>query len=266
MGDRAPIDAAREPVRRPVAAGDRRGDAQHAGPPVDAMALVMSTFGAVRRGTELTTTSGRSCGSWTSRARLSCRSRPSGFSLHVRRAIGGADAPGATAGRRPELRRRHRHRAPPEPGEQRMSRPTGWSTIAAPMLGTFYRAEGPGRRPFVEVGSAVGPDTTVCIIEVMKMMNSVPAGVSRDSRRDLRGERASWSNTGAAVPRGARHEARVHRQPRRDRAADRPRLPSLGLETVVGASDVDRDALAARSADRAVCIGPGPGEPELPAP
>ena len=46
------------------------------------------------------------------------------------------------------------------------------------MLGTFYRAEAPGQPPFVEVGSAVEPDTIVCIIEVMKMMNSVPAGVA----------------------------------------------------------------------------------------
>ena len=46
------------------------------------------------------------------------------------------------------------------------------------MLGTFYRAEAPGAAPFVEVGAEVEPDTTVCIIEVMKMMNSVPAGVS----------------------------------------------------------------------------------------
>lgn len=51
-------------------------------------------------------------------------------------------------------------------------------TIASPMLGTFYRAESPGAEPFVGVGSEVTPDTTVCIIEVMKMMNSVPAGVS----------------------------------------------------------------------------------------
>ena len=49
--------------------------------------------------------------------------------------------------------------------------------IASPMLGTFYRAEGPGRPPFVEVGSRVEPQTTVGIVEVMKMMNSVPAGV-----------------------------------------------------------------------------------------
>jgi acetyl-CoA carboxylase biotin carboxyl carrier protein len=50
--------------------------------------------------------------------------------------------------------------------------------VPSPMLGTFYRAESPGARPFVEVGAEVEPDTTVCIIEVMKMMNSVAAGVS----------------------------------------------------------------------------------------
>ncbi|HEX3831536.1 MAG TPA: acetyl-CoA carboxylase biotin carboxyl carrier protein [Solirubrobacteraceae bacterium] len=50
--------------------------------------------------------------------------------------------------------------------------------VPSPMLGTFYRAEAPGASPFVEVGATVGPDSTVCIIEVMKMMNSVAAGVS----------------------------------------------------------------------------------------
>ena len=50
--------------------------------------------------------------------------------------------------------------------------------IPSPMLGTFYRANAPGAAPFVDVGAAVGPATTVCIIEVMKMMNSVPAGVT----------------------------------------------------------------------------------------
>jgi acetyl-CoA carboxylase biotin carboxyl carrier protein len=54
----------------------------------------------------------------------------------------------------------------------------GMVAIAAPMLGTFYRAEGPGEEPFVDVGSRVEPDTTVGIIEVMKMMNSVAAGVA----------------------------------------------------------------------------------------
>jgi acetyl-CoA carboxylase biotin carboxyl carrier protein len=54
----------------------------------------------------------------------------------------------------------------------------GLVAIESPMLGTFYRAEAPGQPPFVEVGSRVEADTTVCIIEVMKMMNSVPAGVA----------------------------------------------------------------------------------------
>jgi acetyl-CoA carboxylase biotin carboxyl carrier protein len=54
----------------------------------------------------------------------------------------------------------------------------GRVAINSPMLGTFYRAESPGEPPFVELGSSVEPDTIVCIIEVMKMMNSVPAGVA----------------------------------------------------------------------------------------
>ena len=51
----------------------------------------------------------------------------------------------------------------------------GLLTIEAPMIGTFYRAPGPGEPPFVDVGDEVAPETTVCIVEVMKMMNSVPA-------------------------------------------------------------------------------------------
>ena len=54
----------------------------------------------------------------------------------------------------------------------------GVDAITAPMLGTFYRASAPGEPPFVEVGDEVSPDTVVCLIEVMKMMNSVEAGVS----------------------------------------------------------------------------------------
>ena len=54
----------------------------------------------------------------------------------------------------------------------------GLVTIASPMLGIFYRAEAPGATPFVAEGARVEPDTVVCLIEVMKMMNSIPAGVS----------------------------------------------------------------------------------------
>jgi acetyl-CoA carboxylase biotin carboxyl carrier protein len=49
--------------------------------------------------------------------------------------------------------------------------------VAAPLLGTFYRAPKPGAAPFVEVGSPVNEDTIVGIIEVMKLMNTVRAGV-----------------------------------------------------------------------------------------
>jgi acetyl-CoA carboxylase biotin carboxyl carrier protein len=48
--------------------------------------------------------------------------------------------------------------------------------VRAPLLGTFYRAPRPGEPPFVDVGASVEPDTTVGIIEVMKLMNTVRAG------------------------------------------------------------------------------------------
>ena len=46
------------------------------------------------------------------------------------------------------------------------------------MVGTFYRAPEPGAPPFVDTGHSVSADTIVCIIEVMKLMNSIPAGGS----------------------------------------------------------------------------------------
>jgi acetyl-CoA carboxylase biotin carboxyl carrier protein len=49
--------------------------------------------------------------------------------------------------------------------------------ITSPMLGTFYRAPKPGSAPFVEIGSMVEEDSVVAIIEVMKLMNTVRAGV-----------------------------------------------------------------------------------------
>jgi acetyl-CoA carboxylase biotin carboxyl carrier protein len=54
--------------------------------------------------------------------------------------------------------------------------PAGAAAVKSPMVGTFYRAPSPGAPPFVEVGQAVQADTVVCIIEVMKLMNSIPAG------------------------------------------------------------------------------------------
>jgi acetyl-CoA carboxylase biotin carboxyl carrier protein len=49
--------------------------------------------------------------------------------------------------------------------------------VPSPLLGTFYRSPKPGAPPFVEVGTQVEEDTVVAIIEVMKLMNTVRAGV-----------------------------------------------------------------------------------------
>ena len=57
--------------------------------------------------------------------------------------------------------------------------------VHAPMVGTFYRSPAPGQPPFVELGQAVEPDSIVCIIEVMKLMNSIEAGV-RGVVREIR--------------------------------------------------------------------------------
>jgi acetyl-CoA carboxylase biotin carboxyl carrier protein len=65
---------------------------------------------------------------------------------------------------------------PAAPAKPAAAIPEGAIVIRAPMVGTFYRAPEPGARPFVAVGQVVEPDSTVCIIEVMKLMNSIPAG------------------------------------------------------------------------------------------
>jgi len=53
--------------------------------------------------------------------------------------------------------------------------PNNDQEIKSPMIGTFYRAPSPESVPYVEVGTEVGPDTVVCIIEAMKVMNEIKA-------------------------------------------------------------------------------------------
>jgi acetyl-CoA carboxylase biotin carboxyl carrier protein len=53
----------------------------------------------------------------------------------------------------------------------------GLVAVRPPLLGTFYRAPQPGAAPFVEAGDAVDEDTVVGIVETMKMMTPVHAGV-----------------------------------------------------------------------------------------
>ncbi len=51
----------------------------------------------------------------------------------------------------------------------------GIEHISSPMVGTFYRAPSPDAPPYVEVGQEVDPETVVCIIEAMKVMNEIKA-------------------------------------------------------------------------------------------
>ena len=52
---------------------------------------------------------------------------------------------------------------------------TGEVEIKSPMIGTFYRAPSPESAPYIEVGTEVSPETVVCIIEAMKVMNEIKA-------------------------------------------------------------------------------------------
>ncbi len=61
--------------------------------------------------------------------------------------------------------------APAAPAEQ-------LAEITSPMVGTFYGAPSPDAASYVEVGQKVTPDTVVCIIEAMKVMNEIKAEVS----------------------------------------------------------------------------------------
>ena len=54
----------------------------------------------------------------------------------------------------------------------------GLHKITSPIVGTFYRSPGPDKDSYVSEGSKVSPETTVCIVEAMKLMNEIQAEVS----------------------------------------------------------------------------------------
>ena len=57
----------------------------------------------------------------------------------------------------------------------RSAAPDPGKVIESPTVGTFYRSSAPGAEPFVKVGSHVDPDTTVAVVEAMKVMNEIKA-------------------------------------------------------------------------------------------
>ena len=62
--------------------------------------------------------------------------------------------------------------------ESKASEDQDLQIIPSPIVGTFYRAASPNAEPFVKIGSQVGNDSVVCIIEAMKLMNEIQAETS----------------------------------------------------------------------------------------
>src|SRR5690606_33527099 len=63
----------------------------------------------------------------------------------------------------------------PEENTETPATEAGLLDIRAPMVGTFYRAPKPGATPFVDIGTQVSENSVIAIIEVMKLMSSIPA-------------------------------------------------------------------------------------------
>ena len=144
-----------------------------------AMSLVMETFGATRDLLmALTDDDVREILRLIDESELDeLRIETAGFKLHVVRGAGEPRRPSRRAGARAgRVRRRDGDDRRPDAGH------------------VLPRGGRPAMAPFVDVGAQVEPDTVVCIIEIMKMMNSVPAGwPGRSSRSAPR--TPSWSGT-----------------------------------------------------------------------
>jgi acetyl-CoA carboxylase biotin carboxyl carrier protein len=105
-----------------------------------------------------------------------------GLSLHISR---GAPPPAAASAKPPPLaggggaeRRRGRRGVAPKESTASDAEESGALPVVAPHVGIFYRAPAPDGEPYVEVGSEVEEHTTVAIVEVMKLMDAVAAGVA----------------------------------------------------------------------------------------
>ena len=64
------------------------------------------------------------------------------------------------------------------PADPAVDPDAGLHKITSPIVGTFYRSPGPDKDSYVSEGSNVSPESTVCIIEAMKLMNEIQAEVS----------------------------------------------------------------------------------------
>lgn len=100
------------------------------------------------------------------------------FKIKLKRPIGPGFAPAVTPVDDPELTAfASLARTTPAPTASSTAAAASPSDaeIKSPMIGTFYRSPSPDSASYVEVGTEVGPDTVVCIIEAMKVMNEIKA-------------------------------------------------------------------------------------------
>ncbi len=102
------------------------------------------------------------------------------FKIKLKRPIGHGAGPAVTPVDDPELTAfapLSRHSNAAAQGGQAPAAPStsNDAEIKSPMIGTFYRTPSPDAAPYADVGSEVGPDTVVCIIEAMKVMNEIKA-------------------------------------------------------------------------------------------
>ncbi len=100
------------------------------------------------------------------------------FKIKLKRPIGGPSGPAVTPVDDPELTAyaplsRQSGSSAPAPAPATSTAKD--AEIKSPMIGTFYLTPSPDAAPYAEVGTEVGPDSVVCIIEAMKVMNEIKA-------------------------------------------------------------------------------------------
>jgi acetyl-CoA carboxylase biotin carboxyl carrier protein len=113
-----------------------------------------------------------------------------GFRIHVRRDLASSDAIATSAGAQvveslpapvanpPGAKTQATPDHPGARAETAASEDQDLHLIPSPIVGTFYRSASPNAEPFVKIGSHVEPDSVVCIIEAMKLMNEIQAETS----------------------------------------------------------------------------------------
>ena len=103
------------------------------------------------------------------------------FKLRIKRDVGGRAAPAASAPAAPVAYAPASASAPgpaAAPAPAAVVADPNIKTINSPMVGTYYATPSPENPPFVAVGSPVKADSTVCIIEAMKVMNEIPSEIA----------------------------------------------------------------------------------------